>query len=192
MNLRRIVFITLFASFIASSCFIAIPVGAGGIPIVLQNMFVILSGLLLGAIDGFFATLVFFLVGLMGLPIFSGARSGISHILGPTGGFLFGYMIAAFVSGLIAKKPSKNNCTTHKKMVSVEFFRITVASILGFAVLYIPGVIHFMILTKRTLFVTLTSCVFPFIPGDIIKCVITILLAKKLRPTVAQFLNPNE
>ena len=177
---RRVVFISLFAAFISVGAVIAIPVGSGTVPIVLQNMFAVLSGVLLGGFAGFFSTLIWFFAGLIGLPVFSGGRSGIAHILGPTGGFIFGYILSALLAGIIAGRPrSKENASS--------IVRIIFASIVAFVVLYIPGIFHFMILTKRSLSSTLAACVVPFIPGDIIKCILTIIIAKKLRTSIARY-----
>lgn len=181
----RTVFVALFAAFIASGAFIAIPVGAGGIPIVLQNLLVILTAVLLGGFYGSLPTLLFLVAGALGLPIFSGGTGGIAKFLGPTGGFLYGYFIAAFIASLIAGKHSVN-----KKITAKVVLRLSLACIVGFAVLFIPGIIHFMILTHKSLQVTLASCVIPFLPGDVIKLILTIILGLKLRPVVALYLYP--
>ena len=144
MKTTRFVFIVLFAALICAGCFIAVPVGAGGVPIVLQNMFAVLAGCILGGTGGFFASLIFVAAGMLGLPVFSGGRGGIAHVLGPTGGFIFGYVLASLAAGLIAQKPR----ATEKGRMTL--MRLVLAAAAGFTVLYVPGVLWFMQVTKRT------------------------------------------
>ena len=85
---------------ICAGCFIHVPL-PGGVPIALQDMLAMLSGLLLGPFFGSLAVLIFLLLGAVGLPVFTG-KAGV-HVLvaGPTSGFLWGYLAAAFVGGTI-------------------------------------------------------------------------------------------
>ena len=99
--------VALFAAFTSAGCFIQIPL-AGGIPIVIQDMMAMLSGLILGPIYGTLSVFIFLVLGSIGLPVFSG-KGGFDKILnGPTGGFLIGYMIAALAGGLIVHFFVKN------------------------------------------------------------------------------------
>lgn len=180
----RSVFVALFAAFISVGCFIAVPVGPGGIPVVLQNMMVILSACILGGFQGAASTGLFLAAGILGLPVFSGGRGGFAHLLGPTGGFLIGYFFGALAAGLIAGKPA-----FIRKPFSVKnILRLAAAALTGYIVIYIPGIIQFMHLKHTTLPVTLAGCVIPFLPGDLIKLAITVPLAAKLRPVIAQYL----
>ena len=182
MKTIRFIFIVLFAALICAGCFIAVPIGVGGIPIVMQNMFAVLAGCLLGGADGFFASLIFIAAGLLGLPVFSGGRGGIAHVFGPTGGFIAGYAFASLFAGLIAQKPY----TGKSSVMSV--IRLFLAAASGFVVLYVPGVLWFMHVTKRTFSASMGACVVPFILGDMIKLALTVVLSLKLRPVVAQYL----
>ncbi len=98
---KNIVFTALFAALTAACGFISIPLPGTPIPIVLQNMMVVLSGMILGPVLGTASTVLFILAGVLGLPVFSGGTGGIAKIMGPTGGFIIGYAIASLVSGLI-------------------------------------------------------------------------------------------
>ena len=97
---KRIVFTALFAALTAACGFISIPVPGTPIPIVLQNMMVVLNGMLLGPFLGTAANLVFIFAGLLGLPVFNGGTGGIAKLMSPTGGFIIGYAISALLSGL--------------------------------------------------------------------------------------------
>lgn len=103
-----IAYIAVFAALIAILGFVAIPVGAAGVPIVLQNAATILAGLVLGARRGFLATGLFLLVGLF-LPILAGGRTAIQALGGPTVGYLVGYLVGAVVAGYIAYRSPWGN-----------------------------------------------------------------------------------
>lgn len=106
---QDIALIAVFAAIIIALGFLAIPVGAAGVPIVLQNAAVILAGLVLGGRRGFFTAGIFLLVGLA-LPVLAGGRTVISALGGATVGYLVGYLVSAFVAGAIAyRAPFRSN-----------------------------------------------------------------------------------
>ncbi|MBP5162952.1 MAG: biotin transporter BioY [Spirochaetales bacterium] len=181
---KRIVFTALFAALTAVCGFISIPVPGTPIPIVIQNMMVVLDGLLLGPVWGFCAVAVFILSGLIGLPVFSGGTAGIAKLMSPTGGFIIGYAFAALLAGLIAKRPSAGG--------KRNIVRLSVAALCGFVIMYVPGVIHFMRSLNKTFSETMALCVIPYIPGDVIKTVASILICIPLRKTVAAFVFQEE
>ncbi len=184
-------FIALFAAIICVGCFIRIPLGV--IPIVLQNVLCVLSGVLLGGLLGGAPTALFLIAGLIGLPVYSGGTGGLAVWLGPTGGFLPGYLLGAVTAGLIAGKPS----VEQRKCSVMLVVRVSLAILAGMVILYIPGVIRFAYwataagkvpVDKTALAYTMGACVIPYIPGDILKIVIAIPVALKVRPVLAQYL----
>lgn len=177
---KKIVFTALFAALTAVCGFISIPVPGTPIPIVLQNMLVVLTGLLLGPIWGVAATVLFLVAGALGLPVFSGGTGGFARLMGPTGGFLYGYALATLAAGLAAQRP--------KYGARTPVLRLVLATVLGFVVMYIPGVLHFMRVMDKTFSQTMTLCVIPYIPGDIIKMVVAVLLSSKLRTTASSYI----
>ena len=194
-SILRTSFTALFAAIICVGCLIKIPLGV--IPVVLQNMLCILCAVLLGGIWGGIPTALFLLAGLIGLPVYSGGSGGIAVWLGPTGGFLPGYLLGAVAAGFIAGRPS----VEEKKISLKNTIRISLAVIAGMILLYIPGVIRFSYwataagkvpVEKTALMYTLTACVIPYIPGDVLKAVVAILVVLKLRPVVAQYLYEDE
>jgi len=97
---KKLTLSALFASLICAGCFIQIPL-PGGVPIVIQDMMAMLSGLLLGPVFGGLAVLLFLLLGAIGFPVFTG-KAGLHVLLaGPTSGFLWGYFFAAVIGGTI-------------------------------------------------------------------------------------------
>ncbi len=170
---KKIVFTALFAALIAVCGFISIPIPGTPIPIVLQNMLTVLTGLMLGPVWGTLSTALFLVAGTLGLPIFAGGTGGIAKLMGPTGGFLYGYALATLISGMIAQRPVYGKKT--------PLLRLILATVCSFVIMYIPGVIHFMRVMDKTFSQTMTLCVIPYIPGDVVKMVLAILLAAKLR-----------
>ena len=100
-RLRLTIYASLFAALTAAGAFLAIPIGP--VPIVLQNFFVFLTGLLLGPRWGSASVAVYLLAGALGLPVFAGGTGGIGRFVGPTGGYLIGYLPAVWVIGWIAQ-----------------------------------------------------------------------------------------
>ena len=193
-SVLKISFIALFAAIICVGCFIRIPLGV--IPIVLQNILCILCGVLLGGLLASAPTALFLLAGLIGLPVYSGGTSGLAVWMGPTGGFLPGYLLGAIVAGFIAGKPS----VEQKKITWKNALRVSLAVLAGMVILYIPGVIRFSfwataagkVPAEKTAFAyTMAACVIPYIPGDLLKTVVAIPVALKLRPILAQYLYEN-
>ncbi|MCR5046713.1 MAG: biotin transporter BioY [Treponema sp.] len=181
---KKLVLSALFAALISAACFIQIPL-PGGIPIVLQDMMAMLSGLLLGPIFGGLAVLIFLLLGSIGLPVFSG-KAGL-HILlnGPTSGFLWGYLLAAIIGGLFLRLTlSKTN-----KSASAQWLLISVAALLSTIIAFACGIAGGIIIMKISFAKAIASYLLPFIPGNLVKLVLMILLCKKLRPTIISYTN---
>lgn len=154
----------LFAALTGVLSQIVIPIGP--VPINLASFAVLLSGTLLGANGGAISMLVYTALGLIGAPVFSMLRGGPQVLLGPTGGYIIGYIVAAYMTGFIAKKTS----------------RTLPALACGFVCYIIPGTIWYMILTGSSLPGALTVCVFPFLLGDALKIALAWALSLRLRP----------
>ena len=176
---KNLVFTALFAAISAVSGFIAVPIPGTPIPIVLQNMMVVLSGMLLGPLLGTASTVLFIVSGLLGLPVLSGGTGGFAKLMGPTGGFIIGYAFSSLASGLVAGRPAVGK--------KISIVRTIIVAVLGFLIMYVPGVLHFMRSLDKTFSETMALCVLPYLPGDAVKTVLCVILAKALRPSVASF-----
>lgn len=176
---KSIVFVALFAAISAISGFLAVPVPGTPVPIVLQNMMVVLSGMLLGPVLGTLSTLLFVVAGILGLPILSGGTGGFAKLMSPTGGFIVGYVISSLVAGLILGRPVYGKKVTIVKTI--------VAAFTGFVVMYIPGILHFMNIMDADLKESLMLCILPYLPGDLLKLILCVLLSVALRSSVASF-----
>jgi biotin transport system substrate-specific component len=176
----RLVFTALFAALIAAGAFIAFPIGP--VPIVLQNLFTLLSGLVLGPVMGASAVGLFIVAGAIGMPVFAnnGSPPGFARIIGPTGGYLLGYLLGAFIAGLIAGFPRPGQKT--------PVLRLVLAVVSGVLVLYIPGLIRLKFYLDIDWGKTFAAGFFPFIVGDALKGIAAGLLAPRLRRTASQLL----
>ena len=187
----RSVFIALFAALICSGCFISIPIGL--VPVTVQNMFALMSGVILGSIHGAAAVGIFLLLGALGIPVFSGVKGGIAIISGPTGGFLIGYFVGALAAGLIAGSPKLEE----KKLTAKVVGKIILATLVAFILNYAAGIPWFMSVmeakgAEKSLHEALKICLIPFIPGDSIKIIVTIILSLLIRPVVARYLTDDD
>ena len=116
-TISRITLIALFAALTAAGTFIAIPLPFSPVPVVLQNLFSVLSGLVLGPVMGSLAVALYLLAGALGAPVFAGATGGFTRFLGPTGGYLVGYLLSALIAGLIAGRPRGSKQTPLWKLI---------------------------------------------------------------------------
>ena len=187
-----LIFVPLFAALIAVSGFIAFPLPGTPVPIVLQNMMPILASGLLGGLYGTASTALFLIAGLLGLPVFSGSRGGLAHLLGPTGGFLIGYLAAAAFLIIFFRKPGEKDLVLvssgkNKSIKLINYLKIIAASFSGFALIYVFGIARFMQLTNRGLFESLSLACLPYLPGDFIKMILVSALIYKLRPVTARY-----
>ena len=180
--LVKISLTALFAALTAAGAFIAVPIGP--VPIVLQNMFAVLSGLILGPLMGSAAVGLYLLAGIINLPVFAGGTGGIARFMGPTGGFLVGYLIAAFSAGLIAGRPSLDR--------KISLPRLILAVFLGFLILYVPGLLWLKTRLNLDWFATLMAGFVPFIAGDIIKGIAAVLITPRLRKIAAEYIGNKE
>lgn len=142
--------------FIALSAQIAIPVPFSPVPITLQTFAVILIGALLGSRLAVLAVLTYLIEGALGLPVFAHAHAGFVHLFGATGGYLLGFIPAAWVTGLLAER--------HKEK---GFLWALFIMTIGTVVIFICGLTWLSLVFSNS--DLLTVGFFPFLPGAIIK-----------------------
>ncbi|GHV85066.1 BioY family transporter [Spirochaetia bacterium] len=175
--ITRITLTALFAALIAGGTFVSVPLPFSPVPIVLQNFFIVLSGLVLGPGLGGAAAALYLAAGALGAPVFAGAAGGIAHFAGPTGGFLVGYLLAALTAGFIAGKTTAGN--------SGGLARIILAAAAGFLVIYVPGVLWLKHISGSWT-AAFTMGFFPFLIGDVIKAAAAVSAAPRLRRVLAE------
>lgn len=166
LSTREISFTAVFTALIALGAFIAIPLGP--VPFTLQPLFVLLAGLVLGARLGSLSVIAYLILGLVA-PVYSGGTSGLGVLLGPTGGYLIGFVVGALVAGAISHG---GNAVAS---------RYVMAALAGLVPIYTLGAtwLAFSLGTTDPL-VILVGGVLQFLPFDIIKACVAGLLALSL------------
>lgn len=161
----------LFAALMAVCAWITIP---ATVPFTLQTFAVFAALGLLGGKRGTVAVAVYLLLGAVGLPVFSGFQGGVGALLGTTGGYLLGFLLAALIVwGLEARFGSKTGI-------------FILSAILGMLVCYAFGTAWYLIVYARTkgavsLVTVLGWCVFPFLLPDAVKIALAVLLRGRLK-----------
>lgn len=171
---KRLTRIAVMAALLCAASPWSVPIGP--IPISIATFIVYLSGIVLGAFDGTISVAVYLLIGAVGVPVFSGFQGGVQKLIGVTGGYLIGYLICAFVVGLITDKAKR-------KLLTVP------AMILGTVLLYAFGTLWFMFQTQRTLAESLMLCVVPFLLGDAAKIAVASAVGIPLRMSTEKWLS---
>ena len=152
---RRTLAIGLAALLVAAAAQVVVPVPLSPVPMTLQPLAVLVVGALLGARAGAAALVTYLALGILGLPVFSGGTSGIGRLIGPTGGYLLAFPVAALVTGAVAgSRPG--------------LLRLLVACALGMVVIHIGGVAQLALLGGDPMLAFRAGFV-PFLTGDLLK-----------------------
>ncbi len=155
----------MFAAFIAVlGIFPGLYVGLSGVPIVVQNIGPLLAGAVLGARRGTGAVVLFLGLTAIGLPLLSGGRGGIAPFLGPSGGFLLGFILSALVAGLIVQRAARPRLPV-----------LLLATAAGLLADYAVGVPWLWAYTGDLRTAVVGSLV--FVPGDLVKVVLAAVVA---------------
>ncbi len=166
--LDAIIGVTFFIMATALGAYIRIPVPGTPVPITLQTFFVVLSGAVLGSRLGLFSQAGYIVLGALGMPIFQGYTFGMAHILGPTGGYLVGFMAASFLTGKILEGESRN------------LFKITASFAIGNVVLYTLGVLWLMLIYRISFVNAIAIGVLPFFTIELAKIFLAAVLYSKI------------
>ena len=166
-NLKDMVLMALFAALTCVLAPLAVPIGP--VPISLTNLVIYFSLFILGTKKGTISYLIYLLIGLVGIPVFSGFTSGPGKLFGPTGGYLIGFIPLALIAGYFI------NHFHNKK--ALRFLGM----ILGTAVCYALGTTWLAIQAHMGFQAALMAGVVPFLPGDFIKMILALLIAPQIR-----------
>lgn len=145
---------------------LSIPIGP--VPIAFANLVIYFTVYLLGWKWGTVSTLVYLLVGLAGLPVFAGYASGAAKLLGPTGGYLVGYLPMALLAGVVIEH-------TNRRTLQM------LGMIGGTALCYLMGTAWFCWQGGYTVGAAMGLCVTPFIPFDLLKMLFALCVGPVLR-----------
>lgn len=169
---RTLILTGLFTALTAVCSMISIPLPFSPVPINLATLSIFLAGGLLGAKYGAISQLVYVLLGAIGLPVFHSFTGGLSILVGPTGGYLVGYIAAAYLIGRLTKQKDQS------LVLLFGFF-------IGLLTIYALGSLWLMFVAGASLWSALLVGVFPFLPGDGLKILAALFLVKKLRPRLS-------
>ncbi|MBC8570319.1 biotin transporter BioY [Zongyangia hominis] len=168
---QKITFCALFAALTAILSQLAIPIGT--VPINLAMLAVFIAGGVLGPVYGTISMVVYVALGAVGVPVFAMFTGGVAILVGPTGGYIAGYIAAAWLTGLLISKGSGKAWQSAAAMVA------------GLALCYLLGTAWFMVSTGTPLAAALLACVAPFLPGDAIKIAAATLVVRVLKKQLA-------
>jgi len=170
--------IAVFAALVAASALIAaIPVGGLGVPITLQTLAVMLTGLALGPARAFAAVGLYLLLGFAGLPIFSGGRSGLGVLATPSAGYIIGFLFAATAVGWLAAVVLARTATRTGKLRPILLLAAAMVSSIVF--IHGLGILGMMVNAKLD-FSKAFLADLAFYPGDIIKNILAVSIALAL------------
>lgn len=169
VNVKDVTVIALVTAVICIIAPFSIPIAISPIPITLALFALFLAGIILGKWKGVVCTVIYLLLGMVGLPVFNGFSGGVQKLVGPTGGYLIGYLFLVFFTGLFVEKfPNK---------IPMYF----VGGIIGIIVCYAFGTVWFVLQYKVGFLEALTMCVFPYIPMDLVKLVAAVIIGSQVR-----------
>ncbi len=157
---RRLTFMLTFNLLLIASSYIQIPLPFSPIPITAQTMAVLACGLFLGPTAGALTVMAYIAEGALGLPVFAGGTAGLAKVFGPTGGYLAGFVLAAFAVGFLSEK-----------IKSMTYMKLAGVLTIGTALIFIPGLIVVSLFAPKGQI--LNMGLYPFLPGAMVKIVAT-------------------
>lgn len=169
-------FIALCTAMTAVSSYFVIPLPFSPAVLSLQTVTVNLTALCLKPKQTLYATGLYLLMGIFGLPVFSGGTAGISKLLSPVGGYYFGFVAAGLAISLLKGK----------KQGFTHYFALT--ALIGIPVEHLFAIIMMCFIGNVDLITAFTSVSLPFIAADIIKCAVSAIIAVPLNRSVSRFM----
>lgn len=171
LTTRGMIYASLFGALTAMGALISIPLQP--VPVTLQTMFLYLAGSLLGGSLGALSQVIYIILGAIGLPVFSGGKAGLGVFLGPTGGYLLGFIAGAFVTGKIVRLRRDPGLVW-----------VVSAMLAGTAVVYALGVLQLVLVGKLSVEKAAAVGVLPFLPGDALKIAAASVITLKVRDRI--------
>jgi len=158
----------VFAVLTSLGAWIFLPIPFSPVPVTLQSLFVVLSGASLGSKRGALSQIIYLLIGLVGFPVFSRGNSGPGVFVGPTGGYLVGFVLGAYVTGrLVETRPTPSLIWAFASTLS------------GVGVIYVTGVGQLWFWLRGSLTSVLLAGVIPFLPGDVVKAAVAAYISTR-------------
>lgn len=169
-NTKRIALIAMFVAVMTICSWISIPLT---VPITLQTFAIFVTCGVLGGCDGTIAVCIYIMLGIIGLPVFSGFTGGPAKLLGPIGGYIIGFILTALVMWII------------NRIAGNKLYILSISMVIGLIICYAFGTAWFVLVytgdNKTDIITVLSMCVVPFIIPDIIKIILATIVTKSLR-----------
>jgi biotin transport system substrate-specific component len=178
-----VVAIALGALLVSLAAQVAVPVPFSPVPMTLQPLAVLAVGGLLGAVGGLSALVLYLLLGILGLPVFAGGGAGAWHLLGPTGGYLLAFPVAAAVTGALARPV----LTPSGRVNGRGVLQVLLACGLGMVSIHVGGVAQLALLGGDPALALRVGFV-PFLTGDLLKVGLAAALILAAGPTTRALL----
>lgn len=166
MSIRSMTLTAMLTALMCIAGPLTLPVGP--VPVSLTSAVLMLSTLLLGASRAMACCGAYLLTGLCGLPVFSGFTGGVGVLMGPTGGFLLGYLPMTALCGLLLGRTQRRSLQC-------------AAMLGGTGLLYLCGTAWFCWQTGQDALRALTVCVLPFLPGDALKIAALLFIGNQIK-----------
>lgn len=176
MRTQTLALIPLFAALTAAGALLKIPLWP--VAITMQNFCVILAGILLGPKAGALSQLIYLIVGLMGLPVFSGG-GGPAYLMQPSFGYLLGFIVAPTVAGTCMR----HRAYTHTNVLFAAL--LGMLAIYAIGVPYLAGYFQWIIGKPEAILLAVKTGLLVFLPGDLLKCLMLTLIVPRLAPMLA-------
>lgn len=173
-KIRNLILCAMFVALIAAGAFIRIPVPV--VPFTLQLLFTMMAGLLLGGKLGAVSVCIYIAMGLLGLPVFA-EGGGFAYVLKPSFGYIIGFAVASYVTGMIANK-----------VPNPGYKRLLAANFIGLGIVYLFGMVYYYLMSNFYLgdpiglWPLFLYCFILAVPGDIVLCILGAFLGKRLIP----------
>lgn len=171
-SVQKMAIIALMTAILCILAPISIPVFISPVPISLGVLAIYLTAYVLSPLDATISVIIFILLGTFGLPVFSGYSGGLSKLVGPTGGYIIGFLFTVYISSLFIHM---------KKGIIFD----VVGMITGLALCYILGTIWFSYQQGKGFIASLLLCVVPFLIGDAIKIIVAVILGTQINKRLA-------
>lgn len=170
VSVRNMVLAGMFGALTATGAWMTIPLPFTPVPVTLQVFFALLAGALLGAYLGALSQVVYVLLGCAGLPVFAGGKGGLGVLFGPTGGYLLGFIIAAYFVGLLVEMKKEPG-----------YLHLFLAMHGGVFLIYLTGFLQLVLITRMSYQAAFVAGVAPFIGFDIIKALAAAYVALEIK-----------
>ena len=176
-SVRRMAYIAVMTVVLCICAWITVPFT---VPFTMQTFGVLAALLLLGGRDGTAAIGLYLLLGLVGLPVFSGFSGGVGRLIGPTGGYLVGFLFTGLAHMLTGPGIEKRRYPARIALLFAEYI-----------LCYIFGTLWFMVVYGRSgrpigFLAALSLCVLPYVLPDLVKIILAELIARRVRKYLKQ------